>query len=219
MFGLLTTIMSTSTERLASPCSPEDPSKRRQRSRAAQRIGYSARWQTGRAGLRDHWCRRGWLRSRPGSGSTFYFTVRLPLAQGLPCDFEAPVAVPAAACVPLRILLVEDGGSLRAMTRELLEHFGYTVLEAEHGERAIQIAGEFKGNISLLLTDVSLPKMKGPAVAKTLMQQRSGIAVLYMSGYAKTAKLDGVHEVGTDFLQKPFTADNLARKVREVLNS
>ncbi|MGC0776589.1 MAG: response regulator, partial [Candidatus Acidiferrum sp.] len=118
------------------------------------------------------------------------------------------------------ILLVEDAAPLREMTRELLEGSGYTVLEAADGKLAIEIADRHDRNIALLLTDVVLPKIGGPSLATSLLQRRSGMKVLYMSGYANGAIVDGgVLKPGTAFLQKPFTAKELAKKVRKLLDA
>jgi PAS domain S-box-containing protein len=159
-----------------------------------------------------------WGHSELGQGSTF--SVYLPTA----LEKVGPRGEKGKPAEIMRgretILLVEDVAALRTMTRELLEGYGYTVLEAEDGERAIQIAREYEGNISLLLTDVSLPKMKGPVLAKVLMPQRPGMAVLFMSGYSdNVVTQNGVLKPGTAFLQKPFTVEDLAQKVREVLDT
>jgi len=116
------------------------------------------------------------------------------------------------------ILLVDDSAPLRAITRELLEGCGYTVLEAENGERALLIADHYEGEISLLMTDLGLPKMNGVALAKFLLEKRSAIKVLYVSGDADEIMHSIVPEPGTAFLQKPFTQETLARKIRDLLD-
>jgi PAS domain S-box-containing protein len=159
-----------------------------------------------------------WVYSELGQGTTF--SVYLPTALEAVGPREEKAKPAEIRRGRETILLVEDVAALRTMTRELLEGHGYTVLEAEDGERAIQIAREYEGKISLLLTDVSLPKMKGPALAKVLMPQRSGMAVLFMSGYSDNVVTQNeVLKPGTAFLQKPFTVEDLARKVREVLDT
>jgi CheY-like chemotaxis protein len=99
-----------------------------------------------------------------------------------------------------------------------LEHFAYTVLEAADAERAHQIADHHQ-EIALLLTDLSLPKTSGLDMAKSLRKERPGLKVLYMSGYPSGAVQPGVQEAGTDFLQKPFTQESLARKLRSLLDA
>jgi len=159
-----------------------------------------------------------WAYSEPGQGTTF--SVYLPTAteEAEPGKQEAePREIMRGSET---ILLVEDADLLREVTRELLEGSGYTVLEAADGERAIEIADRYDGNIGLLLTDVVLPKIGGPSLAKSLLQGRSGMRVLYMSGYANGAIVDsGVLKPGTAFLQKPFAAKELAKKVRKLLDA
>lgn len=116
------------------------------------------------------------------------------------------------------ILLVDDAAPLRAITRELLEGCGYTVLEAEDGEHALQISDHYQAEISLLMTDLGLPKMSGVALAKSLLEKRSATRVLYVSGDAAEVMDSRVPEPGTAFLQKPFTQEALAQKVRDLLD-
>jgi two-component system, cell cycle sensor histidine kinase and response regulator CckA len=159
-----------------------------------------------------------WAYSEPGQGSTF--SVYLPTATevGEPSTLEAKSR--EAVSGSETILLVEDAAPLREMTRELLEERGYTVLEAEDGKQALEVAERYEGSIALLLTDVVLPKMGGPSLAKSLLQRRFGMKVLYMSGYANQAFVDdGVLKPGTVFLQKPFAAEELAKKVRKLLDA
>jgi len=156
-----------------------------------------------------------WVNSELGLGSTF--KVYLPRV-------DTPVQrvqVREVAAGPLRgsetILLVEDEKSLRILTRTLLEQGGYTVLEASGGNQAIEIAEQHHGPIHLLLTDVVMPGMNGRAVAERLMPMRSGMSVIYMSGYTGFAP-GGVPDTGANFLPKPVTRDTLLRKINEVLN-
>jgi two-component system, cell cycle sensor histidine kinase and response regulator CckA len=116
-------------------------------------------------------------------------------------------------------LLVEDEEALLHLTRETLAQLGYTVMEARHGAEALLVAGQHQGSISLLLTDVIMPQLNGRELAERLLATRPGLRVLYMSGYTAGAiEQHGVLDPGTSFLQKPFTPDQLARKVREVLD-
>lgn len=117
------------------------------------------------------------------------------------------------------VLLVEDEASLRSLTRNLLELCGYTVLEAEGGLQALQVSQGHAGTIHMLLTDVVMPGISGRALAQQLIHQRPLIKVAYMSGYTgQTVDDHGVLESGSFFLQKPFTRDSLARKMREALD-
>jgi PAS domain S-box-containing protein len=118
------------------------------------------------------------------------------------------------------ILVVEDEEALREVTRRILTRNGYTVVTAASGARAIELAAERAGPIDLVLTDVIMPKMQGPTVAKEVSQLRPGIRVLFMSGHAQTV-LEAEAVLGTDFqlVEKPFNEAKLLAKVREVLDA
>ncbi len=116
------------------------------------------------------------------------------------------------------VLLVEDEDGVRALIRQVLHKHGYTVLEARHGGEALLHCDRHNGPIELLLTDVVLEQMGGPELAKRLSVIRPDMKVLYISGYTDDAILhDGILSPGTAFLQKPFTTEALAKKIRQVL--
>ncbi len=116
------------------------------------------------------------------------------------------------------ILLVEDEDTVRDLTRDILEAHGYTVLEARHGAEALRISEQHSGAIDLMLTDVVMPEMGGREVAERLAVRRPETKVLYMSGYTDSAVVHhGVLDASTAFLQKPFSATVLVRKLREIL--
>jgi CheY-like chemotaxis protein len=118
------------------------------------------------------------------------------------------------------ILIVEDEEALRELARELLEANGYKVIEAERGEKAIQLVERSQTPIDLLLTDVVMPGMGGKQLAKRLLELRPGLRVLYMSGYTDgVINNRGVLPENTLLLPKPFTRAVLLRKVREALNT
>lgn len=95
----------------------------------------------------------------------------------------------------------------------------YEVLEAANGEDALRLSREYKGEIHLLLTDVVMPRMSGRELAERVTEGRTGLPVLYMSGFTDDAIVHhGVLEPGTEFLEKPFTLNALARKVRQMLD-
>jgi CheY-like chemotaxis protein len=117
------------------------------------------------------------------------------------------------------VLLVEDNLDVRTLAHAILEQQGYSVLEAEDAAAAIRIADQYPGCVHLLITDVVMPKMNGPAMARAIRAHRPDAKVLYMSGYTDDAIVrHGVLEPGTPFLQKPFTPGTLARKIRQVLD-
>jgi two-component system cell cycle sensor histidine kinase/response regulator CckA len=156
-----------------------------------------------------------WLYSEPGHGTTF--KIYLPRIEGAD-------AIDERAAVPAEIkrgsetvLLVEDDAPLRELVRECLTENGYTVLEAGKADEAEQLFDRHP--IHLLVTDVVMPMASGPALAERLRSLRSGLKVLYMSGYTDDAMArHGALDEGSAFLQKPFTAEALMRKVRDVLD-
>jgi PAS domain S-box-containing protein len=160
-----------------------------------------------------------WAYSEPGQGTTF--KVYLPQVQG-EVSVEAET-VPAPVELPLgseTVLLVEDEDSVRNLVRTILRKNGYTVLEARHGAEALRVAIQHTGPIHLMLTDVVMPLMSGRQLAERLAPLRPDMKVMYMSGYTDQAIVHhGVLEPGTIFLQKPFTPNSLACKVREVLDA
>jgi two-component system, cell cycle sensor histidine kinase and response regulator CckA len=114
--------------------------------------------------------------------------------------------------------VVEDEEAVRRLTCRILTREGYSVLEAPDGARAIDTWHDHSGEIDLLLTDVVMPGMSGPALAQRLIGQHPSLRVLYMSGYAEEAiERQGSLPAGGDLLDKPFTADQLARRVRAAI--
>ena len=115
------------------------------------------------------------------------------------------------------ILLVEDDEMVRELTCSLLVEMGYTVLQAENGAEAIHVVQSNKGPIHLLLTDMVMPTVSGQEFGERIKSLDPKTRVIYMSGYAGNAITDHLTD-GIDFLRKPFGPDDLARKVREVLD-
>jgi PAS domain S-box-containing protein len=154
--------------------------------------------------------------SEPGQGTTFklYF----------PATGEAPVAAedlagPSVLRGSETILLVEDEPQLRTLAASILGRQGYNVLTCAGAAEALARA-EARGEIDLLLTDVVMPEMSGRTLSEQIRSRRPGIRVLFMSGYADEAVLrHGVLESSMEFLQKPFTAAGLARRVRAALDA
>jgi PAS domain S-box-containing protein len=118
------------------------------------------------------------------------------------------------------VLLVEDEEVVRNLVREILEGNGYTVLEARNGAEALELGRQFTSPIHLLVTDVVMPKMSGRELAERLVTIHRETRVLYMSGYTDGAiGQHGVLDPHTELLQKPFTFEALAQKVRKVLDA
>ncbi|HEX5856104.1 MAG TPA: response regulator, partial [Thermoanaerobaculia bacterium] len=118
------------------------------------------------------------------------------------------------------ILMVEDDDGVRRLACHVLLSLGYTVLCAESGRQALDLARDHKGRIDLVLTDVVMPEMSGREVERRLAEAGYAARVLFMSGYSDDAVLrHGVLETGVAFLPKPFTPGALGRKVREVLDA
>ncbi len=156
--------------------------------------------------------------SEPGAGACF--NIYLPKAvTAEDVDRTSPKVTPDLKGNET-ILLVEDETSLRKLSRHLLEICGYKVLEAESGADAIRISDATSSHIDLLLTDVVMPGMSGRNVADELLKKRPGMRVLFMSGYTgQTVGQHGVLAEGSLFLQKPFTRDTLATKIRQALDT
>ncbi len=117
------------------------------------------------------------------------------------------------------VLLVEDEDAVRALAREVLRRHGYVVLEARHGVDALRLAERHTDDIHLLVTDVVMPHMSGREAAERLTTVRPAMKVLFMSGYTDHAVMHRDVTPGAAFLQKPFTPEAFARKVRQVLDA
>jgi CheY-like chemotaxis protein len=118
------------------------------------------------------------------------------------------------------ILVVEDAAGVRDLTQRMLEGWGYNLLVAPNGQAALELANRYPDPIHLLLTDVVMPGLSGKAVAEQLTSTRPDLKVLFMSGYTEEAIAHhGMLDPYIFLLQKPFSAQELAHKVREVLDA
>jgi two-component system cell cycle sensor histidine kinase/response regulator CckA len=118
------------------------------------------------------------------------------------------------------ILLVEDEAAVRRVVSDMLLRLGYTILDAPDGRTAQKFVLEYEKPIQLLLTDVVMPEVSGRELARRLRTVRRDLKVLFMSGYADDAIVrQGVLDPGAAYLQKPFTPDALAGKIRELLDA
>jgi signal transduction histidine kinase len=154
-----------------------------------------------------------WVQSAPGEGSTF--TVYLPRAME---SAQTPDDTPPRHHGSDVVLLVEDEDGVRRVARRALELQGYRVLEATGGEQALELAHS-NPTIGLLVTDVMMPGLLGPAIAESVREIIPGLPVLYMSGHAEDVARSGLHDSSVAFLAKPFTPSQLAEKVREMLDA
>lgn len=153
--------------------------------------------------------------SKVGRGTSFQ--VYLP-ATRLAASRELPSPSFVHSGGGATILVVEDSEPLRDLIFETLETMGYTALMAQDGHQAIRICTQFSSTIDLLLTDVVMPKMKGPEVMKRVKQMRPDIGVLFMSGYTNDVTLrHGISNADVSFIQKPFSSTELTHKLREAL--
>jgi PAS domain S-box-containing protein len=156
-----------------------------------------------------------WVYSEPGGGTTF--KVYFPRVDG-----EAGVRPlpPDRLRGSETILIVEDEAVVLDILREVLSGLGYTVLTAADGEEGLRILSTHPGPIHLLLTDVVVPMMAGPDLSDRAADLRPETRTLFISGYTEhTVIRHGVSGRGAGFLQKPFTPEAVARKVREVLDA
>ena len=155
-----------------------------------------------------------WVDTELGSGSKF--EVYLPHVND-PIDSDVVgrnISVCKAALQT--VLLVEDEPAVRDVAREFLAAAGYRVLAAEDGERAMLIASR-EGTIDVLVTDIVMPKMRGPELARELLRWKPGVKVVYMSGYLDPGETDGDFLKDACFLNKPFSRDELVNQVAGAL--
>lgn len=154
--------------------------------------------------------------SEPGLGTTFRIYLPQHYAAGENKEQEHEVKEPGQGYQTL--LLVEDEAMLLNINSEILEQLGYTVLTAASPAEALRIAGQHKGKIELLITDVIMPEMNGRDLAEKISALYPGIKLLFMSGYtANVIAHHGVLDDGVHFLQKPFSLNDLAEKVKDIL--
>jgi PAS domain S-box-containing protein len=154
--------------------------------------------------------------SEPGKGTAF--KIHFPRCDKVPMIVE-PIKPKQLRGGTETILLVDDATPLRMLTKLILEQCGYTVLDSGEPAEALRIAKGHKGPLPLMITDVVMPSFTGRVLAERLTADRPETKVLFTSGYAddETAKY-GILGVDNAFLEKPFTRDDLVRKVRELLD-
>ena len=158
-----------------------------------------------------------WVESEPGKGARF--EVYLPRVDGA-VEADAPEETAATTVRRRRtVLIAEDEEAVRDLASEFLESAGYRVLTAKDGTEALGVAERCEEAIHLLLTDVVMPRMRGPELAKRLKGVRNGLRVIYMSGYLEYNRGNEDFLEEGFFLQKPFSREMLVHRVGEALKN
>jgi PAS domain S-box-containing protein len=154
--------------------------------------------------------------SEPGKGTTF--KIYLPLVRKETVIEQTEVLPPIKGGTET-ILVAEDEADVRRLVKEVMEKYGYRVIEALDGEDAIKRFSENKDDIHLALLDVVMPKRSGKEVYEAIKEMKPDVKIMFMSGYTNDIiHKKGILEVGMDFIQKPLSPDELLRKVREILD-
>jgi two-component system cell cycle sensor histidine kinase/response regulator CckA len=159
-----------------------------------------------------------WVYSEVGHGTTF--KIYLPRVDEGARENQSDALESEATHGDETVLIAEDDDSVRQLAREVLEMGGYTALEASNGGAASVVCEQHEGKIHLLLTDVVMPEMSGRHLSERLKELRPEMRVLFMSGYTSNAIVHhGMLDENTNFMQKPFSPDDLLKKIRQVLDS
>src|SRR5438477_13108351 len=155
------------------------------------------------------------VQSTVGQGSSF--KIYLPATKQAGADHESGKETARLAFSGATVLVVEDAQPLRDVICETLRASGCTVLSARDGQEALRMVGERKSAFDLLLTDVIMPGMNGPALAKEVRSLRPQTKILYMTGYSGEFIQADMLTPGVSFIQKPFTSVDLERKIGKML--
>ncbi len=155
------------------------------------------------------------IQGEPGKGSCF--EVLLP-AVDLPAD-ESETKPSTDVRGGETVLLVEDDRGVREYLHGALESMGYVVLEASNADEAMRLSREHQGALDLLVTDVVMPKLNGKQLAEKLRDSRMDLRIIFVSGHTERKELGVILNSNDSFLQKPFTGEDLARRIRESLSS
>lgn len=158
-----------------------------------------------------------WVDSEPGKGADFM--VFLPQVEKVATISKENIMSETAMPGNETILLVEDEEAVRELTVKILEMNGYSVIEAKDGAEAFEIYEESSGKIDLLITDVVMPRMSGRELAEKIKQINPEIRVLFSSGYSDDRNMMRDQNLKTiDFINKPFTPEELGRKIRQLFD-
>jgi PAS domain S-box-containing protein len=159
-----------------------------------------------------------WVYSEPGKGTSFkvYFP---KVAEDVTAGNER-AKVSDEISGSETVLIVEDNDALRKLAKNALRKYGYKILEAENGEKALNVSETHEGPVHLLLTDVVMPRMSGTDLSEKLQSIRPETRVIYMSGYTADAIVrNGILRQDINFIEKPFSLESLGKKVRQVLDN
>jgi CheY-like chemotaxis protein len=161
-----------------------------------------------------------WINSAPGAGTTF--NIYLPAVPSPEASVMEPCAIIPATTEQhvATVMLAEDDPALRSVILRVLGKQGYTVLSATDGEDALAEDDRYGETIHMLITDVVMPKMGGPELARRMAQKHSDMRVLFVTGYSQEAMArHGGLLPGAQLLKKPFTPEELALAASELLDS
>jgi two-component system cell cycle sensor histidine kinase/response regulator CckA len=165
--------------------------------------------------------------SEPGKGTTFRIFLPRHIPAEVPAEAQAAATAPTEPAKPGAsdltgsgtILLVEDEEGLRGLNARGLASRGYKVLEAANGVDAIEVMQHESGGIDLVVSDVVMPEMDGPAMLKELRKTKPDLKIIFVSGYAEEAFQKNIPEGQYDFLPKPFTLKQLVEQVKQTMAS
>ena len=159
-----------------------------------------------------------WVYSEPGKGTSF--KVYFPKVAEDVTAGKKRAKVSDEISGSETVLIVEDNDALRKLAKNALRKYGYKILEAENGEKALNVSETHEGPIHLLLTDVVMPRMSGTDLSEKLQSIRPETRVIYMSGYTADAIVrNGILRQDINFIEKPFSLESLGKKVRQVLDA
>ena len=157
-----------------------------------------------------------WVYSEPGRGTSF--KIFLPRVHEVSEEIPAPRRTTPSGGTET-ILFAEDEDAIRRVALRVLEKAGYRVIAAKNGEEAARLAEEYAGDIHLLVSDMMMPLLDGRRLAERVRAKRPDTPVLLLSGFTEATDPRGVPLAGAEFLQKPFSTDTLARRVRKLLDA
>jgi CheY-like chemotaxis protein len=156
------------------------------------------------------------VKSSPGEGTTFRILFPCAVTKDVA---QAPQMITPSAGGSETILLVEDEAALREITQEYLQSKGYNVLAANNGMQALEICRDHSGTINLLLTDIIMPGIAGPAMVEAALKMRPDMHVIYVSGYSDRGVSEEDLGSRAAFLRKPYGLAELGQKIRSAVNA